>query len=95
LPMPGLWTWLALLALGASSTALGFLLFFRIMRTSGPGNVMLVTLLVPVTAILLGYLILDEIVTSREIIGALVIASALLIMDGRLLTLFSSRKASR
>ena len=56
---------------------------------------MLVTLLVPVTAIMLGYLILDEIVTSREIIGALVIASALLIMDGRLLTLFASRKASR
>jgi drug/metabolite transporter (DMT)-like permease len=46
---------------------------------------MLVTLLIPVTAILLGYLVLGESISSREIIGALVIGSALLLIDGRVL----------
>jgi drug/metabolite transporter (DMT)-like permease len=59
--------------------------FFQILRRSGPSNVMLVTLLIPVTAILLGYLVLGETVSAREIIGAAVIGSALLLIDGRVL----------
>ena len=59
--------------------------FFQILRRSGATNVMLVTLLIPVTAILLGYLVLGEEVSQREIIGALVIGSALLLIDGRVL----------
>ena len=46
---------------------------------------MLVTLLIPVTATLLGYFALAEEVSPREIIGALVIGSALLLIDGRVL----------
>ena len=46
---------------------------------------MLVTLLIPVTAILLGYLVLGESISPREIVGALVIGSALLVIDGRVL----------
>jgi drug/metabolite transporter (DMT)-like permease len=48
---------------------------------------MLVTLLIPVTAILLGNLVLGESISRREIIGALVIGSALLLIDGRVLGL--------
>jgi drug/metabolite transporter (DMT)-like permease len=48
---------------------------------------MLVTLLIPVTAILLGYLVLDETISLREILGALVIGSALLAIDGRVFRL--------
>lgn len=94
LPMPSNATLLALVGLAALSTSLGFILFFQIIRGSGAGNVMLVTLLVPVTAIMLGYFALDEAVSAREVIGALVIASALLIMDGRLLSRFAIRRAS-
>ncbi len=94
LPMPSGATWLSLLGLAALSTSLAFILFFQIIRGSGAGNVMLVTLLVPVTAIMLGYFVLGEIVTTREIVGAIVIASALLIMDGRLVALLSTRRAS-
>ena len=75
--------------------SLAYILFFQIIRGSGPGNVMLVTLLVPVTAIALGYVVLGEVVTPREIIGALIIASGLLIMDGRLLSRFATPQASR
>jgi drug/metabolite transporter (DMT)-like permease len=49
---------------------------------------MLVTLLLPVTAILLGSLVLGEQISPREIAGALVIGSALLLIDGRVLTFF-------
>ncbi len=48
---------------------------------------MLVTLLIPVTAILLGWLVLGEPISSREIAGAIVVGSALLVIDGRTLHL--------
>jgi drug/metabolite transporter (DMT)-like permease len=85
LPMPGVTTWLAMIGLAALSTALAYIVFFQVLRRSGSTNVMLVTLLIPVTAILLGYLVLGESISLREIIGALVIGSALLLMDGRVL----------
>jgi drug/metabolite transporter (DMT)-like permease len=85
LPMPGAATWLAVIGLAALSTALAYIVFFQILRRSGATNVMLVTLLVPVTAILLGYLVLGESISLREIAGALVIGSALLLIDGRML----------
>jgi drug/metabolite transporter (DMT)-like permease len=87
LPMPGVTTWLAMIGLAALSTALAYIVFFQVLRRSGSTNVMLVTLLIPVTAILLGYLVLGESISLREIIGALVIGSALLLMDGRVLKL--------
>src|SRR6185312_8784882 len=82
LPMPGATTWLAVIGLAALSTALAYIVFFQILRRSGATNVMLVTLLIPVTAILLGYLVLGEKISLREIAGALVIGSALLLIDG-------------
>jgi drug/metabolite transporter (DMT)-like permease len=87
LPMPGATTWAAMAGLAALSTALAYIVFFQILRRSGSTNVMLVTLLIPVTAILLGYLVLGEEISRREIIGALVIGSALLLIDGRVLGL--------
>ena len=85
LPVPSAATWLAVIGLAALSTALAYIVFFQILRRSGATNVMLVTLLIPVTAILLGYFALAEEVSPREIIGALVIGSALLLIDGRVL----------
>jgi drug/metabolite transporter (DMT)-like permease len=85
LPIPGATTWLAMMGLAGLSTALAYIVFFQVLRRSGSTNVMLVTLLVPVTAILLGYLVLGESISLREIIGALVIGSALLLIDGRVL----------
>ena len=88
LPMPGTTTWLAVIGLAALSTALAYIVFFQILRRSGATNVMLVTLLIPVTAILLGVIVLGETIALREIVGALVIGSALLLIDGRVLKVF-------
>jgi drug/metabolite transporter (DMT)-like permease len=86
--MPDGTTWLAVIGLAVLSTALAYIVFFQILRRSGATNVMLVTLLIPVTAILLGYLVLGEKISLREIAGALVIGSALLLIDGRVLKFF-------
>ena len=85
LPMPGATAIAAVLGLAVFSTALAYIVFFRINATAGPTNVMLVTLLIPVTATGLGALVLGERLTLNQIAGALIIASALLVIDGRLL----------
>jgi drug/metabolite transporter (DMT)-like permease len=87
LPMPGVTIWLAVLGVAGLSTALAYIVFFQILRRSGATNVMLVTLLIPVTAILLGWLVLGEPISIHEIAGAIVIGSALLVIDGRVLDL--------
>jgi drug/metabolite transporter (DMT)-like permease len=95
LPMPGATTWLAMAGLAGLSTALAYIVFFQILRHSGSSNVMLVTLLIPVTALLLGYLVLGESISRREITGAIVIGSALLLIDGRVLALVQRPLAVR
>lgn len=87
LAVPGVATWSAVLGLASLSTALAYIVFFQILRRSGASNVMLVTLLIPVTAILLGWLVLGEPISTREIAGAIVIGSALLVIDGHVLGL--------
>lgn len=89
LPLPD-WTVLAALAgLAILSTALAYVLFFRVMAAAG-SNVNLVTLLVPVSAILLGMLVLGEQLALRHFAGMAIIALGLAAIDGRLLRL--SRK---
>jgi drug/metabolite transporter (DMT)-like permease len=70
--------------MGLLSTALAYILFFEIMRSAGPLNVMLVTLLIPVTAIALGTLLLGETLSVRQFAGAAIIALSLLVIDGRM-----------
>lgn len=82
LAMPGIETFAALVGLAALSTALAFVIYFRILATAGT-NVLLVTFLVPVTAVLLGVLVLNEALLPRHIPGIALIALGLAVMDGR------------
>jgi drug/metabolite transporter (DMT)-like permease len=66
LALPHAATWGAVLGLGLLSTALAYVLYFRILATAGATNVLLVTLLVPVSAILLGALVLGETLLPRQ-----------------------------
>ena len=81
---PSLYTWLSILCLGIFCTALGYTLFFRILSSSGATNVVLVTFLVPITASLLGWLILGEQLHSRYFVGMAFIGLGLAAIDGRL-----------
>lgn len=78
-------TWAALLTLAALSTSIAYLIFFRIIQRAGASFVILVTMLVPLSAILLGFLVLGETLSVHEVIGAAIILGALVIIDGRAL----------
>jgi drug/metabolite transporter (DMT)-like permease len=77
----------ALVALAALSTALAYLIYFRILARAGATNVALVTFLIPVSAILLGTLLLGEQLEPRHLAGMAAIAVGLAAIDGRLLRL--------
>ena len=92
LPLPSGGVLLAIVTLAFASTALAYLIFFRILVDSGPQDANLVTLLIPPSAIALGVIVLGEALTARQIIGALVIASGLIAIDGRLFAALSRRR---
>ena len=65
------------------STALAYVLYFRILAIAGATNLLLVTFLLPVSALLLGVLVLDETIAPRAIAGMLLIGLGLAAIDGR------------
>jgi drug/metabolite transporter (DMT)-like permease len=83
LPLPSLGSFAAVLALALASTALAYILFFRILVEAGPTNVMLVTLLVPVMAIMIGVVFMGETIEARNLAGMALIAVGLAFIDGR------------
>jgi drug/metabolite transporter (DMT)-like permease len=83
LPMPSTGAWAALLAIALLSTSLAYLLFFRILAVAGATNLVLVTFLLPGSAMALGALFLDETVTLRALMGMALIGLGLAAIDGR------------
>ena len=80
----GAGTWASMLALAAFCTALAYILYFRLIETAGATNAILVTFLIPVTAILLGATLLNEVLELRHFLGMAMIAAGLALIDGRL-----------
>ena len=84
-PAPGIAPVVAVIGLAVISTALAYVLFFRILDLAGPTNLSLVTLLIPVSAALLGWAFLSEALGWGELAGAGLIGLGLAAMDGRAL----------
>jgi drug/metabolite transporter (DMT)-like permease len=76
--------WGALAGLALLSTALAYVLYFRILAAAGATNLLLVTFLIPVTAILLGAAFLGERLESRHYAGMALIGVGLAAIDGRI-----------
>lgn len=83
LPLPSLAALACMLGLAVVSTALAFLIYFRVLARAGAVNFQLVAYLIPVSAILLGVGFLGESLEWRHMIGMLVIALGLAAIDGR------------
>jgi drug/metabolite transporter (DMT)-like permease len=81
----------AVLGLAVLSTVVGYILYFRILATAGATNSLLVTFLIPVSAILLGALFLGERLDPRHLAGMALIGLGLAAIDGRLLVLARRR----
>ena len=89
---PPLSAWAAIAALGLLCTAFGYVLYFRLIEQAGATNALLVTLLVPPVAILLGGLFLGESLAPQDFAGLALIAFGLAAIDGRVLSLLGRRR---
>jgi drug/metabolite transporter (DMT)-like permease len=76
--------WAALVGLALLSTALAYVLYFRILAAAGATNLLLVTFLIPLTAILLGTAFLGEHLGLRHFAGMALIGAGLAVIDGRI-----------
>jgi drug/metabolite transporter (DMT)-like permease len=83
LAMPSMAAWGAIAGIALLSTALGYVIYFRILATAGATNLLLVTFLIPVSAILLGSLVLGERLDAKHFAGMALIGAGLLAIDGR------------
>ena len=81
----------SIVILAVFGTALAYIVFFKILTRAGAGNAMLVTLLIPITAMVLGNLFLDEVIKIEEIVGAVIIAAGLMFIDGRIINRITGR----
>ena len=95
LAVPGAATLGAILGIAALSTALGYVLYFRILATAGATNLLLVTFLIPVSAIVLGSLVLGERLSARHFLGMALIGGGLAAIDGRLIRRTARAAATR
>ena len=77
--------WTSLIAVAILSTAVAYLLYFKILARAGSANLMLVTLLIPPIAVGLSVTILEENMRNEALLGFGLIAVGLLVTDGRLL----------
>jgi drug/metabolite transporter (DMT)-like permease len=93
LDAPGLTVLGAVFGMAMLSTVLAYFLYFRILATAGATNLMLVTFLIPVSAILLGVLVLGERLEPQHFAGMALIGLGLAAIDGRLLKWRQARRA--
>ena len=85
LAAPGAEIWAAVVALALLSTALAYVLYFRILASAGATNLLLVTFLIPVSAIVLGASLLGEQLEPKHFAGMALIGLGLAAIDGRAL----------
>ena len=89
---PSMMTIAAIFGLAAISTSLAYIIYFRVLATSGPTNLLLVTFLIPLSAILLGVMVLGEQLGWNTFVGMGLIFIGLIAIDGRLLKIFKRKE---
>ncbi len=94
LPAPGAAAIVSLGGVAVLSTALAYVVYFRLLARAGATNLMQVTLLIPVTAILLGVGVLGESLLPRHLAGMALIGLGLAAIDGRVFELLRRRPAA-
>jgi drug/metabolite transporter (DMT)-like permease len=94
-PIPPLGALGAIAILAVVCSAFAYILYFRLIDSAGATNALLVTLLVPPFAIVMGALLLGEAIEPRDFGGLALIALGLAAIDGRLLSFFRRQEVQR
>jgi len=81
---PDMITWASIFGLAAVSTSLAYIIYFKVLASAGATNILLVTFLIPVSAIFLGVTILGEQPGWNSFAGMALIFIGLIVIDGRL-----------
>ena len=93
--LPSAGAWGAIAALALVCTAFAYVLYFKLIDSAGATNALLVTLIVPPVAILLGAMFLGEQLAFQDFAGLALIAVGLAAIDGRLFSLLARRPLPR
>jgi len=76
-------TWAGIFWLSAISSALAYLLYYRVLEAAGVANLSLVTLLIPPVAIVLGWALFDEALGWQALAGFALLAAGLVLLNSR------------
>ncbi len=87
--------WVAAIVMGLFSTALAYILYFRLIANTGPTKAITVTYLIPLFAMLLGAVVLDEPITSSMVVGCVVILLGTALATGMLRLPLNERTVGR
>ncbi|MCX8253187.1 Permease of the drug/metabolite transporter (DMT) superfamily protein [Beijerinckiaceae bacterium RH AL1] len=94
LPLPSGTVWGAFAGIAVLCTVLAYILYFRILATAGATNLLLVTFLLPISALLLGNLVLGEHIQPAAYLGMALIGVGLAAIDGRVIAAVRPRPAT-
>ena len=75
--------WVGLLWLGVLGTGLAYLLYFRVLERWGATRATLVTYIIPIVAIVLGFIVLGERLRPLELVGAVLIIAGVVLVNSR------------
>ena len=84
-------TWASLLMIGFVLTSAAFIAFYWLLPKVGPTNISTVTLIAPVSALVLGTWVLGETLRPEHLLGMAAILVGLLLIDGRIVRRFRPR----
>lgn len=84
--------WLSIFGLALICSVMAYYIYFKILAKAGPTNISLVAFLIPISSIVLGINLLDEVLETKHILGMFMIAVGLFAIDGRVIHLFKKFK---
>ena len=81
---PGVYAWMAVMALGIGCTALAYLMFYRLIALIGSEQTIMTAYLIPLFSLMWGYLFLSESITAFTLLGCLLVLLGVGMTTGKL-----------
>jgi drug/metabolite transporter (DMT)-like permease len=79
---PSLKATAALITVAVTASSLAYVLYFKLVDEIGPTKALTTEFMVPVVAVIIGYLLLDETMTMNQLLGATIIITGCALVMG-------------